>query len=503
LETVATKAGLSEEAYRRDRIGHWSRVATRKLPWGGARGSYQRRLAAVYALAIPPAQRVLEIGCETGDLLASLKPSFGVGVDFTHAALREARRRHPSLRFVEADAHALPLSTAGGSGAAGPPLEEFDFIVLSDLVNDLWDVQRVLEGLGPLVGPRTRVVLNFFSHLWELPLRAASRLGAAQSTLRQNWLTPEDVRNLLRLANLDVVKQWEEVLLPLDVPLIAPFLNKFLVRLWPFRHLALSNVMTVRSALPSPAGVRPAVAAAEALPSVSVVVPARNEEGNIENIFRRVPSMGRGTEIVFVEGHSKDATYATILAARERHPEVDCQVLQQTGIGKGDAMRLGFERARGEVLMILDADLTVPPEDLPRFYDALVSRKGDFINGVRLVYPMEQQAMRFINLAGNKFFSAAFSWLLGQPVRDTLCGTKVLWKKDYERIAANRAAFGEFDPFGDFDLLFGAARLGLRIVDVPIRYRERTYGETNIQRWRHGWLLLRMVGVAARRLKFV
>jgi SAM-dependent methyltransferase len=474
---------LSEETYRRDRIGHWSRVATRKLPWGGARGSYQRRLAAVYALAIPRAARVLEIGCEAGDLLASLEPSFGVGVDFTHAALREARRRHPRLHFVEADAHALPLSA------------EFDFIVLSDLVNDLWDVQRVLEGLGPLVGPRTRVVLNFFSHLWELPLRAASRLGAAQTTLRQNWLTPEDVHNLLRLANLDVVKQWEEVLLPLDIPLIAPFFNKFLVKLWPFRHLALANVMTVRSASAPPADA--------AAPTVSVVVPARNEEGNIEGIFRRVPAMGRGTEIVFVEGHSKDATYAAILAARERHPEVDCQVFQQTGIGKGDAMRLGFERARGEVLMILDADLTVPPEDLPRFYDALVSRKGDFINGVRLVYPMEQQAMRLANLAGNKFFSAAFSWLLGQPVRDTLCGTKVLWKKDYERIAANRAAFGEFDPFGDFDLLFGAARLGLRIVDVPIRYRERTYGETNIQRWRHGWLLLRMAGVAARRLKFV
>jgi glycosyltransferase involved in cell wall biosynthesis len=236
---------------------------------------------------------------------------------------------------------------------------------------------------------------------------------------------------------------------------------------------------------------------------VSVVVPARNEEGNIEGIFERVPKMGRETEIVFVEGHSKDATWPAILAARARHPEISSQAFQQAGIGKGDAMRLGFEKAKGEILMILDADLTVPPEDLPRFYDALVSRKGDFINGVRLVYPMEQQAMRLANLAGNKFFSAAFSWLLGQPVRDTLCGTKVLWKADYERIAANRKAFGDFDPFGDFDLLFGAAKLGLRIVDVPVRYRERTYGQTNIQRWRHGWLLLRMVGVAARRLKFV
>ena len=477
--------GMSEDAYRRERIGHWDGIASSRLRWGGARGAYQRRLAEIYRLTIPPGQRVLEVGCEAGDLLASLQPSFGVGIDFSHAAVREARRRHPGLHFLEADAHALPLSSSAS----------FDFVVLSDLVNDLWDVQRVFEELAPLVGPRTRLVLNFFSHLWEFPLRAASRLGAAQSTLRQNWLTPDDVRNLLRLANLDVVRDTEEVLFPLNVPLLAPFFNKLVVHVWPFRHLALAHVMTVRSGAPS--------AAADARPSVSVVVPARNEEGNIEGIFERVPKMGRETEIVFVEGHSKDATWPAILAARERHPGVSSQAFQQAGIGKGDAMRLGFEKAKGDILMILDADLTVPPEDLPRFYDALVSRKGDFINGVRLVYPMEQQAMRLANLAGNKFFSAAFSWLLGQPVRDTLCGTKVLWKTDYERIAANRKAFGDFDPFGDFDLLFGAAKLGLRIVDVPVRYRERTYGQTNIQRWRHGWLLLRMVGVAARRLKFV
>jgi SAM-dependent methyltransferase len=474
---------MSEETYRRQRIRHWSEVMVRRLRWGSARKSYQRRLSAVYGLAIPPGQRVLEIGCGTGDLLASLKPSFGVGIDFTHAAVRAARRRHSSLLFIEADAHSLPIRA------------EFDAIVLSDLVNDLWDVQRMLEDVASLVGPRTRVLLNFFSHLWEVPLRTGARLGAAQSTLRQNWLTSEDVENLLRLANLEVVKHWQEVLLPLEIPLLAPFFNKFLVRFWPFRLLALANVMAARPSGPA--------TGTEGRPSVSVVIPARNEEGNIEAVFRRVPAMGRGTELVFVEGHSRDATQSAILEAKARHPEVSCQALQQTGTGKGDAVRLGFERARGDILMILDADLTVPPEDLPRFYDALVSRKGDFINGVRLVYPMEDEAMRFVNLAGNKFFSLAFSWLLGQPVRDTLCGTKVLWKQDYERIAANRSYFGDLDPFGDFDLLFGAAKLGLRIVDVPIRYRERTYGSTNIQRWRHGWLLLRMLGVAARRLKFV
>jgi glycosyltransferase involved in cell wall biosynthesis len=213
--------------------------------------------------------------------------------------------------------------------------------------------------------------------------------------------------------------------------------------------------------------------------------------------------MGRETELVFVEGHSRDDTYAAIEKEIAAHPSTPSLLLRQTGIGKADAVRLGFEHASGEVLMILDADLTVPPEDLPRFYEALVSGKGEFINGVRLVYPMEAQAMRSLNFLGNKFFSMAFSWLLGQPVKDTLCGTKVLWKKDYERIAANRSYFGDFDPFGDFDLIFGAAKQNLKIVDLPIRYRERTYGSTNISRWKHGLLLMRMVLFAARRIKFI
>jgi glycosyltransferase involved in cell wall biosynthesis len=213
--------------------------------------------------------------------------------------------------------------------------------------------------------------------------------------------------------------------------------------------------------------------------------------------------MGGGTEIIFVEGHSKDDTYATIESEIRKRPQVDCKLYRQTGKGKGDAVRLGFEKANGDILMILDADLTVAPSDLPRFYEAIASGKGEFINGVRLVYPMENEAMRFFNLLGNKFFSWAFTWLLGQPTKDTLCGTKVLWRSDYARIAQNRSYFGNFDPFGDFDLLFGAAKLNLKIVEVPIRYGARRYGETNIKRWTHGWLLLRMVFFAARRIKFV
>ena len=279
-------------------------------------------------------------------------------------------------------------------------------------------------------------------------------------------------------------------------PFVCPLSQGSSISFWQgsgrFGFFTLSNFILAR---PRPKNVSRA-------PLVSVIVAARNEAGNIAEIFRRTPEMGAGTEIVFVEGHSQDDTYAVIEKEIARHPERKTQLHRQTGKGKGDAVRLGFAKAKGDVLMILDADMTVPPEDLPRFYEALVSGKGEFINGVRLVYPMEDEAMRFFNFLGNKFFSLAFSWLLGQPIKDTLCGTKVLRKSDYELVAANRNYFGDFDPFGDYDLIFGAAKLGLKIIDLPVRYRPRTYGTNNIQRRSHGLLLLRMVMFAARKIKF-
>lgn len=469
--------------YQRERIAHWDGVAELLERWKGLGEFYRNYLIKIYRFLIPPGQRVLEIGCGSGDLLAALQPSMGIGVDISEKMVARARRRHPELHFICADVHELKLN------------ETFDIIILSDTLNELWDVELALKKLAALCKPSTRVLFNYYSRLWELPLKTARAMKLATPALYQNWLTVADVHNLLYLTDFEVIRDWKEILLPLNIPLLTPICNSFLARFWPFTHLTLTNFTLARprpTCLPNGRSWR-----------VSVVVPARNEAGNIRDIFERVPEMGSGTELIFVEGHSKDQTYETIERLMPEYPQRQVKLIRQPGKGKGDAVRSGFDAATGEILMILDADLTVPPEDLPRFYHALVSGKGEFINGVRLVYPMEKEAMRFFNLLGNKFFSLVFSWLLGQPVKDTLCGTKVLWKSDYQKIAANRAYFGEFDPFGDFDLIFGAAKLNLKIVDMPIRYRERTYGTTNIQRWKHGWLLLRMVAFAARRLKFI
>jgi len=442
---------------------------------------YRDLLAHYYNLLIPDHATVLEVGCGGGELLARLRARRVVGIDLSPAQIARARALVPHGRFEVQAGEQLDLA------------EKFGVIVVSDTLNYAADVQALLERLQACATPETRLIVNFQSNLWRplLRLGRAVRLGGA--TPESSWLSAGDVCNLLALADWEPVKKEHRVIWPLPFSGVGRFINRWFAPLLP--GLRLTDFIVARS--------RRAVAAPRPSPTVSVVVPARNEAGNIEAAARRTPELGAGTELIFVEGHSRDTTWAEIQRVQAAFPERRIKCLQQTGTGKGNAVREGLAVATGDLLMILDADLTVPPEELPKFYAVLTSGRAEFANGVRLVYPMDGRAMRFLNLCANKTFGLLFTWLVGQPMKDTLCGTKALSRAHYERIAAQRAYFGDFDPFGDFDLLFGAAKLNLKIADVPIRYRERTYGTTQIHRWRHGWLLLRMVVFAARKLKFV
>ena len=451
--------------------------------WKRRNRYYYDEIERIVRFHVPEGSSVLEIGCGTGDLLRALGPSRGVGVDISPKAVEIARAKHPGLSFLVGDAEDLPLS------------EPFDYVVLSDLIGYLDDVQRSFEQLNRVCHTRTRVIITYYNYLWEGVLRAGERLGMKRPQPDQNWLALADLQNLLSLAGFQTVSMGYKVLLPVRIPLLSSLCNRVLANLPLLRKLCLVDIIIAR---PTP------VAIPENTLSCSVVVPARNERRNIEDAVRRIPEMGRHTEIIFVEGNSRDGTAEEIERVIAAHPERTVKlVLQGSGVGKGDAVRKGVAAATGDVLMILDADLTVPPEELPKFLKTLTSGRGEYVHGSRLVYPMEKQAMRFLNTLGNKFFSLAFTWLLDQRIKDTLCGTKVLYRRNYERIAAGRSYFGDFDPFGDFDLIFGAAKLDLKIVEIPIRYRERTYGTTQISRFRHGWLLLRMCLFALRRIKFV
>ncbi len=446
-------------------------------------GRFYHRLIEFYAgFYIPPGMRVLEIGCGMGDLLASVKPERGVGIDFSPTVIGLARERHEDLEFHVAEAGEWETD------------ETFDYIIVSDLVNDLPDVQAFLEHIRRFAHPETRLVVNFFNNLWRPILALAEAVGDKAERPLQNWLSYFDAANLMHLAGWEVVKTDARILWPVKTPLIGGFLNRRIAPLPLLWHLCLTIFMIAR--------LKPEVSPKKSH-SCTVVIPARNESGNIEDAVKRTPKLGRSTEILFIEGGSSDDTWDEIQRVKKKYPKVKIRALKQESKGKGGAVREAFAEARGDILFILDADLTVPPEDLPKFYEAIRSGRAEFVNGVRLVYPMESGAMQFCNMIANKLFGLTFSWLLGQTIKDTLCGAKVLFRKDYEKIAANRIYFGDFDPFGDFDLLFGAAKLNMRILDLPIRYRARTYGETNISRWSHGLLLFRMVAFAAKRLKFL
>lgn len=466
-------------------LDHADRIAADRVTWREKNRFFHEEDERYLRFLIPPGSRVLDIGCGIGDTLASLAPSHGVGVDFCRKQIAIARQRHPDLTFVEGDAE----DAATLDALQGP----FDYILVLDTIGSVEDCQKFIAQLHPFCTRDTRLVIGYFSHLWYPLLKFAERVGMRMPQPDQNVLSPADLRSLAGLADFDPVKSEQRVLSPVRIFGLGRFLNRFVSVLPGIRQLALRHYLVARS------GRR----AREEFASATVVVPARNERGNIEPAVRRIPDFCGDIEIIFVEGHSQDGTFEEMERVKQAYPSKDIKVMRQPGKGKADAVFTAFDAARGDVLIILDADLTMPPEQIPKFVEALLAGKGEFVNGSRLVYPMDDGAMRFLNLIANKIFSYLFSWLLNQRYTDTLCGTKVLRRSDYQRLKAGKAYFGDFDPFGDFDLIFGASKLNLKSVDLPIRYAARTYGETQISRFRHGWMLLKMVAFAFLKIKAI
>lgn len=460
-------------------IEHYNQIAKKRDAFIKQNKYYYKMLFEYYRFFIPENKRVLEIGCGTGELLNTLNPSYGMGIDISPEMIHIAREKFPHLHFHAGEASSLEQS------------EPFDYIILSGTLGETDDIQELLENLRRFCTKDTRIIIEYYSYLWQLILKTGERIGSKMPQLIQNWITHKDLNNFLKLADYEPVRIERKILLPRYIPILSTIINKIIANLPFLNALTLNHFLIAR----------PIFQETNEL-STTILVPARNEKGNIEQAILRTPEFGSHQEFIFVEGGSSDGTYEEIERVIQAYPQKDIKYFKQDGRGKGNAVRLGFSKASCDILMILDADLTMPPEDLPKFYDAIKHGKGEFINGCRLVYPMEKEAMRFLNLIANKFFGLFFSWLLGQTYKDTLCGTKVLFHHHYQQIADHRQYFGDFDPFGDFDLIFGATKQNLKVIEIPVRYRERTYGTTQIRRFYHGMLLFRMCWFAMRKIKF-
>ncbi|HLY24785.1 MAG TPA: glycosyltransferase [Aggregatilineales bacterium] len=481
--TLANKQAIRE---------HFDHIAETRPAWFVRNHIYHQQIIQVCRPFLHPDARVLELGCSTGDLLAELEPPYGLGIDISGMSIQQARTRFPHLEWLQADVENLPNDERLS--------QPFDLIIIEDLLGFIQDIETFLTTIKRLSHSRTRLVVSTWNWLWEPILRLGERvkLKAPDLMLRENWLAASAVKNFLTLGGYSTLLVQPGLLLPLQVPFLSGLVNSFSYAPL-FRRFTLLTTLVAAREVEQP----------RTDCDVSVIIPTRNEVGNIAALVNRVPEMGTHTELIFVDGNSSDGTVEEIHRQIQECPEKDIKFLAQTPpdiqddmpnlmlkLGKGDAVRKGFEAASGDMLMILDSDISVAPEDLPKFYDALVNGKGQFANGTRFIYSQERGAMRSLNRVGNVLFSFTFSWLLGQAITDTLCGTKVIYRRDYDQIAANRARFGNFDPFGDFDLLFGSAWLGQRIVEIPIRYAARTYGQSKVRISSHGPLLIRMSLIA-------
>jgi ubiquinone/menaquinone biosynthesis C-methylase UbiE len=468
-------------------IDYIDEIANKRSEYINKNKYYYEDLIKFFRHNISDLSRVLEIGCGTGYVLNAINPKNGAGIDVSEKMIAIARKEYPQLSFFHQAAEDMDLGQ-----------EKFDYVIISDTLGYFEDIQKVFSELKKVITSDTRVIITYHSFLWQPFLKMAEYLKLKMPQKRLNWLNDKDIKNLLNLEDFDVIKTGKRFLMPKKIFGLSYLINKYLAFFPLFNRLCLTGFIVAR--------LKEDKTADEEL-RVSVVIPARNEKGNIEEAVKRISRMGKETEIIFIEGGSTDGTLNEIKRVveyyKDKIPGLTIKYDLQSGRGKGDAVRKGFAIAQGDILMILDADLTVPPEDLPKFFNAITSNKGEFINGSRLVYPMEDEAMMTLNIIGNTFFSWMFTWLLGQRFKDTLCGTKAISNKNYQKLIANRKYFGDFDPFGDFDLIFGAAKLNLKIIEIPIRYQARQYGQTNISRFRHGWLLIKMVLFAMRKIKFI
>ena len=463
---------------------HYNKIAKKRVKYIKRNRYYHKSVLKHFRMWIPENSKVLELGCGTGDLIGQLRPKLGVGIDISDEMIKQAKEKYPGINFFCDDAESFEIN------------EIFDYIIISGIVGMVDNIQILLGRIKKWVSPDTRVFVDFYNPMWYPFIKFGEKIGLKMPEMIKNWLSVDDIENFLYISGYQVIKRKYLMFFPKNIPLITYILNKFIGNLPFIRRFSLSSVVITRPLVPWPD---------KEIKSCSVVITCRDEEGNIEGLVTRIPKMGWNTEIIFVEGHSKDNTVAKINEMIKKYPDKDIRMLKQKGIGQGDAFRYGYDEAKGDFVIWLEADLTTPPEEAKLLWDAYINNIGEYVNGSRFIYKMEKNAMPLLNFLGNRFFGVLFTSLLKQRFTDTLCGFKGISKKNYVKIRQQIDFFGDFDPFGDFELIFGAIKNNLKVAEIPVHYKPRQYGESKaygksfFSFMKHGFLLVRMSIIAFRK----
>jgi len=448
--------------------------------WRRRNPFYHQRKIEYLQFVVPPDESVLLLGCEDGALLDALLPSRGVGVDASTNAAWLGRKRYPKYEFITSPDYDIDSD------------ERFAYVILNDMAGYVNDLFMLLTALRRHTTPSSRIVIVQHNYLWRPVLRFAARLGLKRPERFRNWLSVGDLRVFLEATGFEPIGVRPKLFCPKRLLGVGPAIN-WMSGLLPFvGRLASTEVLVARP------GDRALNAARK---TASIVLTTRDERANIEPMVKSIPELGAHTEILFVEGHSSDGTREEIERVIRAYPERNIRLLVQDGIGQGDAIRKGFNEATGDVVILLEADRTSPPEDVLKVFDVVASGRAEYVNGSRFVYPRQPGSMPTLNVIGNALFAAWFTWFLGQRTSDVLCGVKAIDRVQFRRVLRNWGFLGLYDPFGDFELAFGAARLGLKISEVPTRYACRQYGVPKTKPLRHGWMLLRMMLRATRVFK--
>lgn len=452
---------------------HHEQIGSNRKTWIQKNQYYYNEIYKHLNFIIPKNSSVLNIRCQTGHFLNAIQPKRGVGVEISESLVKTAQDEYPEYEFIYWDQSCNELDLG----------ETFDFIVFNDLFDSI-DLLQDFKQIKKHCHESTRIIISNYNFFWQPALALGSKLGARMPYLQPNWLTLHDIDVFLKLADLKKVKVHHGFIFPYSIPFLSNFLNDYLAKAPLINQLCLNQMIIARS---------PCEKGDNDQPSVSIIIPCKNEKDNIEQAVLRIPQMGSDTEIIFCNDQSTDGTEEEIIRVQQAYPQKNIRLVQGPGICKSENVWTGFDAAQNDILMILDGDLTVVPEELPHFYKALIQGKGEFINGSRLVYPMEKKAMKINNFLGNHFYSILFSYILGSRIKDTLCGTKVFWRKDWQKIKEMAGRWGTKDLWGDYDLIFGAAKLNLEIQDLPVHYCDRIYGVTKMTRvFANGLRMLRI-----------